>query len=262
VVALARRDLDLTDERAILDRVRREAPDLLLNCAADNRVDAAEADPAPALRVNALAVAALARSADETGATLVHFSTDFVFDGTVDRPYTEGDKPEPQSTYGASKLMGEWLAAEAPRAYILRVESLFGGRKPKSSIDRIIDALVAGKEAQVFRDRIVSPSYVPDVVAATLGLLDRRVLPGLYHCVNSGWATWEQVGVEAAACLGVDARLLVPILTSDVAMPARRPRFAALSNGKLAAAGVSMPDWRDALRRYTLRRVPTGGCAS
>jgi dTDP-4-dehydrorhamnose reductase len=256
VIAVGRSELDLTDERAILVRVGREAPDVVINCAAYNHVDAAEDDPVPALRVNALAVKALARSAADTGATLVHYSTDFVFDGKADRPYTEEDAPAPLGVYGASKLMGEWLAAEAPQAYVLRVESLFGGAKAKSSIDRIIDALVEGREARVFRDRTVSCSYVPDVVAATLALLANRCAPGLYHCVNSGWATWEQVAFEAASCLGVVSPRLVPILTADVPMRAARPPFAALSNAKLAAAGIRMPDWRDAIRCYTAKRAP------
>ena len=104
------------------------APELILNCAAYNDVDGAEDMPATAFTVNALAVRSMAAAAERAGATLVHYSTDFVFDG-ADRatPYTETDAPKPQSVYGMSKLLGEWLAAAAPRAYVLRVESLFGG---------------------------------------------------------------------------------------------------------------------------------------
>ena len=102
------------------------APRLIVNGAAFTNVDAAEDQPLEALRVNAFAVRALARAARAHGATLVHYSTDFVFDGTASQPYTESDRPNPLSTYAASKLLGEWFALDAPRAYVLRVESLFG----------------------------------------------------------------------------------------------------------------------------------------
>ena len=127
VVPLARPDLDITDHRAVMDRVSAARPDAIVNCAAYNRVDQAEQDAVSALQVNAFAVRSLAQAAAAVGATLVHYSTDFVFDGTAERPYREDDPPNPGSVYAASKLLGEWFALEAPGAYVLRVESLFGG---------------------------------------------------------------------------------------------------------------------------------------
>ena len=111
----------------------------------------------------------LAAVAARTGATLVHYSTDFVFDG-ADRttPYTEADAPRPQSVYGTSKLVGEWLAATAPRAYVLRVESLFGGVYVRSSVDKLVAGLERGEPLRVFADRTLTPSYVADVVEATV----------------------------------------------------------------------------------------------
>jgi dTDP-4-dehydrorhamnose reductase len=155
--------------------------------------------------------------------------------------------------YAQSKLVGEWFAADAARHYVLRVESLFGGEAAKSSIDRIIDALRGGREARVFADRVVSPSYVEDVAAATEALLDRTAPSGLYHCVNSGHATWLGVGREIARVLGVPERLLQPVSVTDVVLRARRPVFAALSNEKLRRAGIEMPPWQDAVRRYISR---------
>ena len=121
----------------------------------------------------------------------MHYSTDFVFDGKATRPYVEEDVPNPQSVYAQSKLLGEWFALEAPRAFVLRVESLFGGANAKSSIDRIAQAIAEGREAKVFRDRTVSPSYVVDVAAATRALVERGE-PGLYHCVGTGHANWHR----------------------------------------------------------------------
>src|SRR6185436_18338056 len=105
VVALTRRDLDITDEAAVLAAARAAHPDAIINCAAFNQVDAAQAEPAAALAINALAVLALARAARAVSATFVHYSSDFVFDGRASRPYDEADPPAPQSHYGLSKLL-------------------------------------------------------------------------------------------------------------------------------------------------------------
>jgi len=253
VLALTRADLDLGRHEDVMRVVVRAKPDLLVNCAAYNLVDQAEDDVSAALEGNAFAVRSLARAAAASGAVLVHYSTDFVFDGETDRPYTEQDPPRPKSVYGQSKLLGEWFALDAD-GYVLRVESLFGGPKPRSSVDRIIEALVADKDARVFVDRVVSPSYVDDVAAATVALVDRRAAPGLYHCVNTGHATWHDLGVEIARLLDRPARL-IPVRVAEVTMRASRPTYCALSNEKLARAGVAMPAWQDALRRY-IARVP------
>jgi len=116
--------LDVTSDEAVRQVMGRAGPDAIVNCAAYNDVDGAEDHPVDALNVNAFAVRALARAAGDCNAALVHYSTDFVFDGRASRPYTETDTPNPRGAYAASKLMGEWFAADAPRAYVLRVESL------------------------------------------------------------------------------------------------------------------------------------------
>jgi dTDP-4-dehydrorhamnose reductase len=249
VTALARADLDVSCQADVYRAMAALGPEAIVNCAAYNAVDRAEDDVLAALEGNAFGVQALARAALREGAVLVHYSTDFVFDGSADQPYAEDAPPAPLSVYGQTKLLGEWLTREAPRCYVLRVESLFGGPLPQSSIDRIAEAIRAGREARVFVDRIVSPSFVADVVTATETLLERRADPGLYHCVNTGHASWHDVAVEIAAILGRDAQL-IPIRLADVPMRARRPRYSVLSNAKLAAAGVPMPSWQDALRRH------------
>ena len=152
--------------------------------------------------------------------------------------------------YAQSKLIGEWLAADAHRHYVLRVESLFGGPQRKSSVDRIVDAVRSGQAAPVFVDRVVSPSFVDDVSDASAFVLRTAPEPGVYHCVNSGHATWLAVGQEIVAHLGGSSALLKPISVKDVSLPAPRPQFAALDNAKLARAGYVMPTWQDAIRRY------------
>jgi dTDP-4-dehydrorhamnose reductase len=253
VHTFVRAQLDVSDDEAVAAAVGAARPDVVINCAAYNNVDGAEQDPAAALRVNAFGVLALARSAREIGATLVHYSTDFVFDGETTRPYTEEDRPNPRGLYAASKLLGDWFAADAPRAYVLRVESLFGDPGPggarRGSLGTIVDRIRSGAEVPVFVDRIVSPSYTVDIAAATRAIIERAVPAGVYHCVNTGAASWAQIAAEAARLLGVPLRMKELTLES-ASLTAPRPRYCALSTAKLAAAGVIMPPWQDALERY------------
>jgi dTDP-4-dehydrorhamnose reductase len=261
VVAVTRAQLDLTNYDAVIDAVRELRPDVILNGAAYNDVDGAEDHPTVALSVNAFGVRALAGAARSVGATLVHFSTDFVFDGTTDEPYTEEIPPNPQSVYATSKLLGEWFAGEADH-YVLRVESLFGGsassqddvRPRGSSVDRMADAILSDREVRAFDDRTVSPSFVEDVADATLALLQTRAPFGLYHCVGSGMGTWVDVVQELARHLNRSAQI-IPVQMADFDMKANRPKFCALSNAKLASVGISMPTWQDALARFATARL-------
>ncbi len=269
VAAYAREDLDLTRPEAVMAGVHRERPEAIINCAAYNDVDAAEDHSVAALEVNAFGVQTLARAAARVDALFVHYSTDFVFDGETNRPYLETDTPNPQSVYATSKLLGEWFARDAPRHYVLRVESLFGGaaldrsegKARGSSLDRIVDAVLAGREVRAFLDRTVSPSYVDDVAGATAALLTAGAPFGLYHCVNSGMATWHEVAELVARELDCPIQL-VGIDLQSVNLRARRPRFCALSNAKLAQAGIQMPQWPDAVRRYLARRRAQAGTPS
>ena len=253
VTALDRSSLDVRNGRAVTDLMDRLRPDVIVNCTGYNTVDAAEEQPVDALALNAFAVRGLARAANAVGASLIHYSTDFVFDGTEPAPRTEADPPNPKSVYATSKLLGEWFAADVPRHYVLRVESLFGqavgGPSPKGSVAAIVDALIHGRVAKVLIDRVVSPTFIADAAFATRELLERDAAPGLYHCVNSGHATWLDFASEAARLLGVEPRFDI-LRFADVHLPAARPQYCALSNAKLAAVGIQMPSWQDALGRY------------
>jgi dTDP-4-dehydrorhamnose reductase len=155
--------------------------------------------------------------------------------------------------YAASKLMGEWFALDAPRAYVLRVESLFGraadGPPPRGSVATIVNTLASGGTARVFADRTVSPTYIPDAARGAAARVEGGAPPGLYHCVNAGYCTWLEFAREAARLLDIEPRLEA-VRVADVALPAERPQFCALSNAKLVAAGVEMPPWIDALERH------------
>jgi dTDP-4-dehydrorhamnose reductase len=258
VVPCARADLDIANQTAVADVVARVAPDVIVNCAAYNAVDAAEEHPADAFRVNSFGVQSLARAAAAQGAALVQYGTDFVFDGRSDRPYTEADRPNPASAYGLSKLLGEWLARETRTWFVLRVESTFGGPTAGKgarlgSAGTIINALEAGAEVPVFTDRVITLSYAGDVAWATRRLLEVDAEPGLYHCVNAGACRWDEFAHEAARLLGCDARLK-PITLDSVSLRAPRPRYSALATPKLERLGIEMPPWQDALRKYIAGR--------
>jgi dTDP-4-dehydrorhamnose reductase len=251
------KELDITDGVALRRAVLDAQPGLIVNCAAYNNVDGAEDRPQDAFALNAFAVRTLARAAEDTGATLVHYGSDFIFDGTASTPYDESARPSPRSKYGASKLLGEWFALEAPRAFVLRVESLFGtppgfaGRR--GSMDGIVKGLEEEREIPVFTDRVITPGFVVDIAAATRHLVESHATPGVYHCANAGPTRWTDVARELASLLGVEPRLKL-VASDQVNLKASRPVYSALSVEKLAAAGFPMPDWRDALRRWLAMR--------
>ena len=137
------------------------------------------------------------------------------------------------------------------------MESLFGGGDhdtQRSSVDQMADAILAGRTVHAFSDRTVSPSYACDVAAATASLLTRTPATGVYHCVGSGMGTWVDVASQLARCLGRSAEI-VPVSAASRSHRAKRPKFCALSNAKLTRAGIEMPAWMDALRRYAATRV-------
>mgnify|MGYP003341631401 CR=1 FL=1 len=152
-----------------------------------------------------------------------------------------------------SKMIGEWFATDAERAYVLRVESLFGrvpgGPPAKGSVESILAAFRAGRAPRVFEDRTVSPTYIVDAADATFQLIERACAPGIYHLVCSGQATWLEFALEAARLMGIPPRV-EPVKVADVSLRAKRPQYCALSNAKLAGQGVTMPTWQDALARH------------
>jgi dTDP-4-dehydrorhamnose reductase len=253
VAAFGHRELDVASASAVNEAFAETRPEVVINCAAYNDVDRAETEVEAALKTNAFGVLALARAARRIDAVLVHYSTDFVFDGESDRPYVETDEPNPHAVYGASKLVGEWFAKETPRAYVLRVESLFGEPGPsgarRGSLGTIVDRILADDEVPVFVDRTVSPTYTADIARATRAIVERGLVPGLYHCVNAGAASWLEIAEEAARLVGRALRAKrLTLATANLKAP--RPRYCALSSARLAAAGIVMPTWQDALGRY------------
>src|SRR5207302_379978 len=216
---LSRAELDLTDTAAVAPRLAALAPSAVVNAAADNRVDAAEQDPAPAMAVNALGVAALAEACRRTGALLVHLSTDYVFDGRAGRPYTEDDPPSPLGAYARSKLAGELLArALAPRHAVVRLAALYaaGGA---GFVDRVLARARTGGRLRVVHDQVTAPTWARDVAAALARLLPRLVRGdapgGIYHLTNAGACSWYEFARGAPAAGGGTPRQAGRAWTED-----------------------------------------------
>lgn len=247
MAALTRAALDLTRREHVLERIGKVRPEAVVNASAFG-VEASEEDPRTALAVNAFAVRTLAEACRGVDATLLTFSSDFVFDGTATSPYRETDRPNPGSVYGATKLLGEWYAGGAPRHFVLRVASLFGIPEGRSTVDAMCADIRAGRAVRAFYDRTVSPAFVDDVAAASRRLLEGKAASGVYHCVNAGFTTWHELALELARQIGSPSGV-VPVSAESLASRVVRPKFAALSNEKLANLGIELPAWQSALGR-------------
>jgi|WetSurMetagenome_2_1015567.scaffolds.fasta_scaffold00152_5 dTDP-4-dehydrorhamnose reductase len=242
-------ELDISDElhvKRIFDEVY---PDLVLNCAAYNNVDGAEKDYDSAYRVNALGPRLLTAACSETGALLVHYSTDYVFDGEKEGLYTEDDIPNPINKYGETKRAGEVFVAEGDcHSLIFRTSWLYGPGK-QNFLRKLMEWAKKNRTLRIVIDQISSPTYTADIVEATLAACDAD-LEGIYHLSNRGYATRYEVARYLLEKTGFDP-LVLPVNTSYFPAGAPRPYFSAMSSGKFeTASGHDMPHWKDAIDRY------------
>jgi dTDP-4-dehydrorhamnose reductase len=246
-VGLTRTQLSVEDPAAVMAAVA--GFDVVLNCAADNAVDAAEADPNRAFRVNAEGAGNLALACRESGARLVHFSTNFVFNGCGSRPFTEDDSPEPLGAYGRSKLEGERLVLDRlPDALVVRSSGLFGSRgaavKGGSFPERIIKRAEAGDAVRVVDDQFLNPTYTADLASAVPDLVNQD-LSGVVHVVAAGCCSYWEMAVEAVRL----ADLSTPVeRISSVALAAPAPRP---SNGCMGSHRTGpLRHWREGLAAW------------
>lgn len=258
VVGLDRRALDLADTTAIRQRVEEIAPRLIVNPAAYTAVDKAEHEPERARLINAIAPGILAEAARACGAVLVHYSTDYVFDGSKDGAYREDDAPNPLNVYGATKLAGEEaIRASGVRHLILRTSWVYGRRGGNFLLT--MQRLMRERPAlKVVDDQIGAPTWSRLIAEATAQILAQCLSPargadrpepwGTYHLTCSGATSWYGFASAIAEFEGC-ATPIIPIPSADYPTPARRPANSRLDNGKLARVfGLKLPDWRDALK--------------
>jgi dTDP-4-dehydrorhamnose reductase len=233
----------------------------VVNCAAYNFVDQAEAEPDAAFAVNAWAARNLAGVCRDLDCTLVHFSTDYVFglDASRSKPWSEADAPGPVSVYGLSKLAGEYLVrGTCPKHYVIRTCGLYGvwgsGGKGGNFVETMLRLAGEGKSLRVVNDQRCTPSFTADVAAAAAELI-RTGRYGLYHLTNAGDCTWFEFTREILRIVGT-ATDVVPITSTDFGRPAPRPPYSVLANDKAASVGVRTPrEWREALRAYLHERA-------
>lgn len=251
-VCATRNEIDITDYWAVRWELERLRATVVLNCAAYTDVDGCETQGDLARRVNAEGAGNLARACRETGARLLHVSTDFVFDGTADRPYREDDPVAPLSAYGRSKLEGEKaIAAATPDHLIVRVSWLYGPHG-RNFVSTILDAARAGKPLRVVTDQLGTPTYTRDLAEALRRLvtLDCR---GLLHFAQTGVCSRYDYAVEALRLAGMGD---VPVerITSDAiaqARPAKRPAYSALDTSRYRAlTGETPRRWEETLADY------------
>jgi len=254
VSAPTRAEVDVADNAALDRAFLAAAPHIVINCTAYNRVDDSEDDPREAFRTNAFVVEAMARRSATLGIPFVTFSTDYVFDGTATRPYSESDAANPISAYGISKRCGELLVERLlSPAYIIRSCGIYGTRVSSSKgytfIDRILSKARAGEELKIVSDQTLSPTYARDLARTTIALIERDAPYGIYHAVNEGAVSWYEFAREVLR----QARIthpVSPVCSRDWPTKARRPAYSALENRNLHVAGMTMPKWRAGITAY------------
>jgi dTDP-4-dehydrorhamnose reductase len=250
--------LEVADPDSVAEVLRAVRPDAVVNTAAFHRVDACEDDPQQAFAVNALGALYVARACREVGARCVYVSTDYVFDGARAEPYTEDDRPNPLNVYGASKLAGEHLVLQTcPDALVVRVASLFGGRgargKGTNFVLTVLDRAGRGETLRVVDDVRMSPTYTVDAARAVVQLV-RRGASGVFHVVNEGACTWYELARTVVRAAGLDVPV-EPVPQSAYPSRARRPANSALSAARLAALGLSLRPWPEAVAEYVAQLV-------
>jgi dTDP-4-dehydrorhamnose reductase len=265
VIACVESQWDITDEAQGEEFLGKTKPDVLLNLAAMTDVDGCEDRPDAAFRVNADGAGVLAGVCARLGIRMVHFSTDYVFDGTKTAPYTEEDATNPLSVYGKSKRRGEErIMASLPSAVIVRTEWIYG-HGGENFITKIVKAANDRGRVEVVDDQTGSPTYAGDLAAPIVGLI-RTGAEGIHHVTNSGSCTWHQFAGHIFSLLAMDVAC-TPVSSETFKTKARRPANSVLDCTKLTSVTkISMRSWQEALKEYlignesdiSLRRPPVG----
>lgn len=262
-------EFDMTYKAQVISFVDDMHPEVIINCAAYTNVDGCETEQELASQVNGVAVGFLAEAAKRVDATLVHISTDYVFDGEKKMPYVEKDKTNPQSVYGSSKLLGEQsiLSSGLEKFFIIRTSWLYGPGG-NNFVETILRLAGEREELKIVADQVGSPTYTGDLANAVFNLLGISPSPqspvpspyGLYHFANEGSCSWYDFAcaiVEEGRSrkLPIKTYEIYPIRTDEYPLPAKRPANSVFDKSKYkATTGVDIPAWRDSLCTYFSKR--------
>lgn len=243
-------DLDITDLNGLRKAMFSYRPDLIINTAAYTDVDGCETNTEMAFAVNATGPRNLAAACRELNISLVHFSTDYIFDGTADIPYKEVDNPNPLSVYGKSKLKGEnYIREITDKHYIIRTSWLYGPHG-KNFVAAMLRLAGEQDEIGVVNDQTGSPTYTFDLAAAVLKLISVKEY-GIYHITNSGTCTWYEFSLEIFKQAGINGISVKPTTTEELNRPAPRPKYSVLDNEKWHSGGnPRLRNYKDALNEY------------
>lgn len=254
-----RAHVDITDPNAVQNALAEFDAEVVFNSAAYNQVEVAENEPQAAFQVNAMAVRNLALACRQIDARLVHFSTDYVFDGYARHPYTEEDPTHPLGAYAVSKLAGELYAqAYLDQVLIVRTSGVFGPGGLNTARGNFVEVMLRlagnGKPIRVVEDHVASPTFAPLLASRTLDLLERG-LDGVFHIGGGMPISWFQFAKLIFEAAGLDP-LLLATNEREYRTAARRPKYSALSNGKMERAGLTpLPHLREALQQYFAARA-------
>jgi len=250
-------DVDITDREAVLHAVKILHPNVIINAAAVTNVDGCEGElKEKAFAVNGAGAGNVAAAAESIGALTVHISTDFVFDGWKGTPYTETDRPNPQSVYANSKLAGERaVAAETARYFIVRTAWMYGpgGR---NFVDTIARLAQDREELSVVDDQTGCPTYTIHLAAALASMIRKHLernmgRPGVYHVTGAGYCTWCEFARKIVEHRPGKVKKVNAVTAAEYGLPAPRPAWSVLSNEKVKKTfGVALPHWEDALAEY------------
>lgn len=249
VTSFGSKDLDITDLEAVYSQIKINRPDVVINTAALTDVDRCELEPDVAFKVNAMGPKNIAIACGDHNVKLVHISTDYVFDGVKDRPYTEFDPVNPVNSYGRSKAAGEdFVRGLARRHAIIRTAWVFGERR-SHFVDYVANCLINGDEITAVQDMVSSPTYAHDLAKAVIKIALSNE-SGTFHAVNKGYCSRVQMVDEIMKIMRKASRVVV-VSQSQWKRPAKRPVFSALKNYHMGLVNIDdMPGWRDALKRY------------
>lgn len=253
ITALSKKELDISDFKSVSEALSVKNPSVVINCAAYNLVDRAEDDRDAAFRVNATGVKNLAALCRKNKALLIHYSTDYVFDGTKENYYTEADSTYPLNVYGESKLSGERLLAEENDDFLLFRVSWVFGRGTSNFLYKLSEWAKDRDVLKIVCNQVSVPTYTDDIVKYTVTAYEKG-LRGIYHLTNGGYASRYEVARYFIERLGLK-RTVLPADSNFFNELARRPYFSAMSNRKLSRdLDVEIPEWTDAIKRFVERQ--------